>query len=210
VFTILKKIRLTITRPLGRTVARLCATTMLLSLYLLTARADLTQPKPESNHHIFGRVEKALVTDHDIRLSVRLDTGAKTSSLGATQIETYQKDGKTWVRFTVDPKRTDQAYRIERPVVRYIKIRKRTGEIGNHSNPTDDHKFERRPTVEIPVCLGTERKMVEVSLTDRSHFNYPMLLGRSGMEKFDILIDPSHIFTQKPKCPTLDKKESVS
>jgi hypothetical protein len=137
-----------------------------------------------------------------------MDTGAKTSSLNATHIELFDKDGKQWVRFIVGLDTTDKRYQIEAPLVRQIKIRKRTAELPNGKETPDEEKFDLRPTVNIPVCLGTQEKMVEVSLTDRSHFHYPMLLGRSGMEAFDILIDPSRVFTAKPKCSSSTTQES--
>lgn len=152
------------------------------------------------HHKIFGRVETALVTDHQIQLSVRMDTGAQTSSLSATHIQSFQKDGKEWIRFTIDPARTDKHYQLERPLVRYIRIRKRHGELEEVSDIADGKAFERRPVVSIPVCLGKQMHMVDVSLTDRSHFNYPMLMGRKGMESFGTLIDPSLSFTVKPEC----------
>ena len=155
-----------------------------------------------ADHKIVGRVETALVTDHKIKMSVRMDTGAQTSSLSATDIKIFKKDGKEWVRFTVDPSRTDKKYELERPLIKYIKIRKRHGEVDEASDIADGKAFERRPVVSIPVCLGKQSKMVEVSLTDRSHFNYPMLMGRVGMESFGILIDPTRSFTAKPQCST--------
>ncbi|MFI4956731.1 MAG: ATP-dependent zinc protease [Gammaproteobacteria bacterium] len=155
-----------------------------------------------ADHKIVGRVESALVTDHQIKMNVRMDTGAQTSSLSATDIEIFKKDGKEWVRFTVDPTRTDKKYRLERPLLRYIKIRKRHGELEEVSDIAAGKAFERRPVVSIPVCLGKQSKMVEVSLTDRSHFNYPMLMGRVGMQSFGILIDPTRSFTAKPQCPS--------
>jgi hypothetical protein len=156
-----------------------------------------------ADHKIVGRVETALVTDHKIKMSVRMDTGAKTSSLSATNIEIFKKDGKEWVRFVVDPTRTDKKYELERPLIKFIKIRKRHGEVEETADIAAGKAFERRPVISIPVCLGKQTKMVEVSLTDRSHFNYPMLMGRIGMQSFGILIDPTRSFTAKPQCTAL-------
>ncbi len=178
-------------------------------LFILPVHAATDPAPPVLDHHkIYGRVETALVTDHQLKVRVRMDTGAKTSSLNATHIELFEKEGKKWVRFIVGVNTVDKRYQIEAPLVRQIKIRKRTAELPDGHETPDEKKFDLRPTVHIPVCLGTQEKIIEVSLTDRSHFHYPMLLGRSGMEAFDILIDPSRVFTAKPKCPSSASQES--
>lgn len=50
----------------------------------------------------------------------------------------------------------------------------------------------------LGICLGTRYLDVEVNLTDREHLDYPMLVGRSGMQ--GIAIDSSRKFTSKPRC----------
>lgn len=153
-----------------------------------------------NDHKIYGRVETVLVTDHQIKVSVKMDTGAQTSSLSATHIQSFKKDGKEWIRFTLDPSHIEKGYQLELPLSRYIKIRKRHGEVSVAGEIESGKAFERRPVVKIPVCLGKKMEIIEVSLTDRSHFNYPMLMGRNAMEIFEVLIDPSLTFTVKPEC----------
>lgn len=158
-----------------------------------------------TQHHfekqkIVGRVEKAVISDKAIELSVRMDTGAQTSSLSAHQIQVYKtKTGKKRVRFIIEPERTDKEYQFDLPLIRYVHIRKRQAELDD-SRRDATGAFERRPVVKMPVCLGKQRYSIEVTLTNRSNFNYPMLLGRSGMQRFGILIDPDKAFIQKPRC----------
>jgi hypothetical protein len=164
--------------------------------------ADTALPE---THPIFGNAETVFVSDHHIKLNARMDTGALTSSLSATHIKVFTKNNKKWVRFTVERKRTDKLYQLELPFVRYADIRKR------HADIDDTDSYERRPVVALPVCLGNQSKIIEVSLTNRSHFDYPVLIGRSGMDAFDILIDPHKTFTTSPTCPTpMTNKESAS
>jgi hypothetical protein len=179
----------------------------LAAIFILPAQAEPQAHATLEHHRIYGRVEMALVTDHRIKMRVRMDTGAKTSSLSATHIEEFEKEDKKWVRFTVEPGPTGKHYQVEAPLVRHVKIKKRVAEIDQNKA---DVKYEVRPTVMIPVCLGSQQRMVEVSLADRSHFFYRMLLGRSGMEEFDILIDPSRIFTVKPTCKISTAAEKSS
>ncbi len=155
---------------------------------------------PQHDRKVLGRVEAGYILKHideeQVKLNIRMDTGALTSSLSAHDIKLIKKDGKRWVRFVIEPERTGgKIYQFELPLKRMVKIRKRASEMSE-----DDSLFDRRPVVEMHVCLGHETRLIEVSLTDRSNFAYPMLLGRSAMETFNVLIDPTLVFTTKPIC----------
>ncbi|MFD1380179.1 putative ATP-dependent zinc protease [Fodinicurvata halophila] len=51
---------------------------------------------------LFGYVEPIVLVEGNIRMQARLDTGAETTSLHATNIETFEKDDEEWVRFTTE------------------------------------------------------------------------------------------------------------
>lgn len=158
---------------------------------------------PLIDHKIFGRAEVGIITDQNVELKIRMDTGAQTSSISAQDIEVFNKGAQEWVRFIIEPERVDdKIYQFEVPLKRMVRIRKRSAEVvcAPEDLAADCHLFERRPVVELDVCLGNETKRVEVSLADRSNFTYPMLLGRSGMEAFGVLIDSTVEYTTQPKC----------
>jgi ribosomal protein S6--L-glutamate ligase len=46
-------------------------------------------------------------------IKARIDSGAKTSSLHALNIQPYQKDGQTWVSFDVYPIQNDGKRRVK-------------------------------------------------------------------------------------------------
>src|SRR5690554_6574672 len=56
---------------------------------------NTTEEEPER----LGFVEWVVMKDTGLRMKARLDTGAKTSSLHATDVEEFEKDGEDWVRF---------------------------------------------------------------------------------------------------------------
>lgn len=143
-----------------------------------------------------GRVETGLIGDQCIHMRIRMDTGAKTSSVSAHNIKIIEKDQQQWVQFILDPDRTPTIYQFELPLVRMVKIRKRAAEAKS------GELFERRPIVTLPLTLGQETHQVEVSLADRSYFNYGMLMGRTAMDQFQAMIDPGLSFTTKPVCPS--------
>ena len=106
-----------------------------------------------------------------LRLLARIDTGAKTSSLDATNIELFERlfesNTETWVQFTVEDPASKEIVEIESKLVRTARI-KRHGE-----------EPERRHIVKLWAQLGKVNKYVEFSLTDRSNFKYPILIGRN-------------------------------
>lgn len=176
---------------------------LLIGISMAAGYAFSTYISPLHNHKIFGRVESGYLGDEYIKLKIRMDTGAKTSSLSAHDIEIFTKEGQQYVRFIIEPERTKKIHRFELPLKRMVKIRKRQAEMFDEQEgeiTDDDQAYEQRPVVLMPLCLGNQQIMIEVTLTDRSFLNYPMLLGRSAMRAFGILIDPSKTFTQKATC----------
>lgn len=135
---------------------------------------------------VAGWLENIVLAPSGVRLRAKLDTGAKTSSIHADELETFERDGETWVRFTTrDRKRNDgDNFDLERPLFRMAKIKR-------HGRPPVE-----RPVIELDFCLNQRIYHTEFTLTDRGSFNYPVLLGRKVLEQ-GIVVDASMIFTQK-------------
>jgi len=58
---------------------------------------------------------------------------------------------------------------------------------------------EKRPVVEVSICLGSKLFRTPVTLKDRSEMLYPFLVGRTALSgKF--LVDPSRSKAAKPTC----------
>ncbi len=148
-------------------------------------------------NHIFGRVEYVQLARHDHLLKAKLDTGAKLSSLSATNIEHFKKDGEDWLRFDLIDKKKDVELHFVRRVLRYTTVKNRAG--GN-TEGVDGKSTHDRPVVAMRMCLRKQSKRFEVSLVDRSDFLYPMLLGRDAIIEFDGMVDPAKKFTVRPSC----------
>ena len=126
-------------------------------------------------------------------MKAKLDTGADTSSIHATKIRRSRGDnGKTWVEFRLTDEDSDRRVRYRKRLVRYAYIKE-------HDGPS-----QRRPVVKLEVCLGDHQQEIEVSLVDRSGFEYPVLLGRNALEKV-VVVDPELRLTAKPSCPSEEK-----
>ncbi len=135
---------------------------------------------------LVGWVEYVTILPENLKIKAKLDTGARNSSLNAVNIVEIKRGGDTFVRFDLInwKGRTET---IEAKVIRITKIKK------HNSEP------DRRPVIQINICLGKFYKEVEVNLVNRSNFNYQMLIGRSFL-KGEFAVDPSKTFTIKTDC----------
>ena len=170
-----------------RSLSRRWRAARLLLAVLIALSGTIAAECHEGHPLVLGWLEWAALEPAHILLKAKLDSGAKTSSLSAVDVERFERDGKPWVRFTVPISAADggtdhrQKITIESALLREALI-KRHG-----ATPAV------RPVVEIKVCLGGARFTTPVTLTDRSHFNYPLLFGRSALRD-RALIDVAHTY----------------
>ena len=122
-------------------------------------------------------------------LRAKVDTGAVTSCLHATEVEEFGKKGDPWVRFSLHagPKGSRKKILAEAPLVELRKIRSSIG------------KSETRAVIKEKVCLAGRCWTVEFTLTDRRDMEFPMLLGRQALAR-RFIVDPGRSWlSPKPK-----------
>jgi len=162
-----------------------------LTLILIMALPAMTQGAVRAPKMVLGWLETTELMDSGMRIKTKLDVGAKTSSMQATNIETFKKDGKPWVRFDFTDQDVDtdkeRTLRLEGPLVREVVIKR-------HGAPN-----VTRPVVTQEFCLYNQIYRTEFSLTDRGKFNYAILLGRSFLSQV-ALIDSGETFLSRPAC----------
>lgn len=142
---------------------------------------------------IYGVYEPILLPEISRKIiNAKLDTGASTTSLGAYDIEIFTQDKVEMVSFIPQ---IPGAVKMELPLVRYSKIKSR-----NEEDAKQDPDPINRPVVKLTICMGGQKIFVEVNLTDRSNFKYPLLLGTKALKKFNAIVDPSLKNTSLPKC----------
>jgi hypothetical protein len=101
--------------------------------------------------------------------------------MNAHDIQLIERDSKKWVRFyVIDPKTKDKV-KIERPLVR-------TASIKRHGSENQE-----RPVVHMDMSIGKMRRVVEFTLTDRTKYEYPVLIGRNYLVRM-AMIDVSETF----------------
>ena len=104
-------------------------------------------------------------------IKAKLDTGARTSSLHAFDIEEVQRDGLDLVRFGVRPWQNSEedAVVVECPVHDRRTIRSSSG----HT--------EERIVVVMDVTLLGRTMTIEITLTNRDEMGFRMLIGREAL-----------------------------
>ncbi len=133
---------------------------------------------------LIGSVESVRIIPGNKVEPARVDTGAKTTSLHAVNMQIFERDGREYVRFSLNDH--EDALRIERPIWKWVRI-KRHGK-----------KSQRRPVVKLRLVLGDNDQLVAVTLTDRSKFKHPILIGRNFLRDIYI-VDVAKKNTCTPK-----------
>jgi hypothetical protein len=127
---------------------------------------------------ILGRRE--FIDFPDLRLSgieAKIDTGAYTSSIHCHHIQIVAgPNGKT-VRFSLlDPDHPSyEKQEKELPLVKQKIVRSSSGD------------EENRAIVRTRVRVGIHTFLTDLSLTDRSGMEYPVLLGRKAIRKYFVV-----------------------
>lgn len=119
-------------------------------------------------------------------IRARIDSGAKTSSIQATDIEIFHKNEDPWVRFTVFPIQRSTKHKV----ICKAKI------LDKRSIKSSFGKAEDRLIIKTPITIGDETFEIELSLANRNTMKFRMLLGREAISG-RFLINPAVKHVQK-------------
>ena len=137
-----------------------------------------------SNKIVIGKEEWCALKELGLPvIKARIDSGAKTSSLHAYNINQFQENGKNYVHFDIHPIQNDRST-IQSCLGLVVDKRNVKSSSGNK---------EQRIVIKTPITLGGETWEIEVTLTNRDSMGYRMLIGRQAMTN-RVLIDPDSSF----------------
>ena len=163
----------------------LCVAIMLLA-------APLSQGSSQDPGKVIaGWIEKISLVEQPLILKAKLDTGAKTSSIHAINVEQFTKNDERWVRFDLllrDMDDKQHTIHMETPKSRRVRIK----------NTDGDH--DRRAVVELEICFDGRKHVTEFTLADRSEYIYDVLLGREFLQGIAV-VDPETTFLTQAGCP---------
>lgn len=134
---------------------------------------------------IIGSIEWLYMDPPGRHYRARIDSGAETSSLSASEIVEFERDGDAWVRFTFEHDSADDPVDFELPIKRAVLIRQASSK-----------GLERRVVIELDIRLGDELQTTEFTLTDRSNMTYPVLVGRAFLMDLYV-VDVSRSYTHQ-------------
>ena len=118
-------------------------------------------------------------------LRAKIDTGASTSSLHASDIQPFERDGQPWVRFTAYlGTQVQRRHRCEAPLVSLKTIKSSNG----HS--------QARYVISTRLTLGRHSWPIELTLACRKTMRYRMLLGCKALVDGRLLVDPARSYVQ--------------
>ncbi len=120
-------------------------------------------------------------------IEARVDSGAKTSSIHASNIEVFSKDGIDWVRFEVDPIQDDSSILIkcEAKLIRTKMVKSSMG------------TSEERLMIRTALTLGEDTFNIKLTLASRDTMNYRMLLGREALNGRYLINSAEHCLLGK-------------
>jgi len=130
-----------------------------------------------------GAVEDVILLPWRVSLPARIDTGAAKSSLDSREL--VIQDGMA--EFKLPQEFGGMQLRL--PVIEWKHIRSPDGR-------------QKRPVVELELCIGSKRIRSKVNLTDRSMVKYPLILGRNFL-RGNFIVDVKRQRTAPPSCPDL-------
>ncbi len=137
--------------------------------------------KPEA---VFGWREWADLPELGLRhIKAKIDTGARTSSLHAFNVETVDVDGQRRVVFDIHPNQRDSetVVRCEADVIDERDVKSS----GGHQT--------RRWVIRTPIRVGDNEWTAEVTLASRDDMKFRMLIGRTAMHGV-ATVDPSRSY----------------
>ena len=123
------------------------------------------------------------------RIKVKVDTGARSSSLHAFDIEEFERENEKYVRFQIHPVQREDTVQVaaEAKVLEYRSVRSSSG------------KASVRPVILATVAWMGSAWEVELTLANRDQMGFRMLLGREGI-RGRYLVDPGKsYYGGKPK-----------
>ncbi len=127
---------------------------------------------------IIGGSEVVYLKGFATPFEARVDTGATTSSISATDIREFERDGRKWVSFKVKNPVDESSREFELPVVRTVRIKRH------------DAESISRFSVMLTFRIGHLTLEREFTLADRDRFEFPVLLGRNVINGL-AAVDPS-------------------
>jgi hypothetical protein len=129
-------------------------------------------------------------------VKAKIDTGARTSTLHATEMQPMVEGGRRRLRFRVPPDHDGRAVTCTADLVDQRLVSSSTGQ------------RELRWVIRTPLRIGSGEWEIEVTLTDRASMQFRMLLGRTALAG-RFAVDPARAFLIGPPFDGAARRRSA-
>lgn len=133
-----------------------------------------TAPEHDAAHTVVGWREWVALPQAGVEwVKAKVDTGARSSSIHAFDLEAFESDGQEWVRFSIHPwQRSDEDHvELSLPVLDRREVRSSNGQV------------EQRYAVAMDVTLAGRTITTVMTLSNRDEMGFRMLIGREALER---------------------------
>ena len=122
-------------------------------------------------------------------IKAKVDTGARSSSLHAFDVQEFERNGEKWVRFKVHPaqRQSDETVTAKAKILDVRSVRSSSG------------KAAMRPVIVTRVTLLGVTWPVELTLANRDEMGFRMLLGREAFRGRFLVDAGKSYYGGKPK-----------
>lgn len=141
----------------------------------------------QSSSTIIGWREHVALPQLGVKsIKAKVDTGARSSSIHAFDIQSFERDGIPWVKFSIYPKQrsSEKAITAEAPVLDIRQIRSSTGQV------------QQRYVILTVIELMGQSWPIELTLACREEMGFRMLLGRQAI-RGRMIVDPQRSFCSR-------------
>lgn len=152
-----------------------------IALFLLCFLSSPSEAQLLKEKVLIGRIEWVELPELKMKHKARIDTGAKTTSLHAVNIEEVDQRGEVFVKFqTVDAegKKVDLVRKVDT-----------TQRVSNTAGT-----ISKRYVIKEKVKMGSIEREILINLNDRSGMEYKFLVGRNLLlGRFIVDVARSHV-----------------
>lgn len=154
--------------------------------------ASVSSGNNRSSHDVIGWREWIALPELGLtKLRAKIDTGARTAALYATDLSYQMVDGVEQVNFLLP---FDDNRRITLPVYGQRRVRN-TGGVP-----------ETRTIIRTQMVLGRQRWEIDIALSNRENMLNPIILGRTSVRGRKLTINPGRSFLKD--LPDINGDES--
>ncbi len=140
----------------------------------MSSGRSTTEPARDSAPTVVGWREWVALPQAGVDwVKAKIDTGARSSSIHAFDLEVHEVDGQQWVRFSIHPwqKSDEDHVELSLPVLDRREVRSSNGQT------------EQRYAVALDVTLAGRTITTVMTLSNRDEMGFRMLIGREALER---------------------------